>query len=541
MNATLLARSGYALALALLLAGCVVSVEPLIPESEAMFDAGLLGTWEDEDANHFVLTRPDESSSSYQVSYTSEGETIRHLAHLGRLDEHLVLELFPEDEIRGHLLLVLHIAADEIRWQALKPDTLLAAVEAGELDLAYRRLARDLVLRESPAKLHEQLTPWLARPGVLTEPRILRRVADSSTAEPAAIPCSEASPWTEADRLFRSDPRWLGTDAAASVDLGDGRILWLFGNSWVDPEGRGARYHARRVPNTIAVQSGADPATATMRFHWGTGPDGRPAAFFPGQGDEVLRPGSGLRLDDRLVLFLARLRKVEGGGLEPVGCAAMLVSNPDAAPAAWRMRLLDLPANPFGLRLGYTAALRLDGHVYAFGAKHPLASHPVYVARWPEKSVRRGQLKRPEWWAGEPLGWVGDSSPAQRMPLFEQGQPELSVHFDAASGQFLAVQALGDGPADIALRAAPALAGPWTEAVLVYRPAEYYRPKVRITGARAHPAVTGGDMVLTYTPHPARYLEALTDPAIHYPRFLRLMRCAPPPVRDEDIEPDDTD
>jgi hypothetical protein len=525
MNARLLARSGYALALALLLGGCVVSVEPLIPESEAMFDAGLLGTWEDEDANRLVVTQVTESGRTYRVSYTSAGETIFHHALLGRLGEHAVLELFPESEIRSHLLLVLQIAADEIRWQALQPGPLLAALETGELDLGYRRLARDLVLRESPAKLREQLTPWLARPGVLTEPRILRRVPEPVVVKAGETPCFEASPWTEADRLFRSDPRWLGTDAAASVALGDGRILWLFGNSWVDPEGRGARYHARRVPNTIAVQSGTDPATATMRFHWRAGADGRPAAFFPGQGDEVLQPGSGVRVDDRLVLFFARLRKVEGGGLEPVGWTAMLVSNPDAEPARWRMRLLDLPANPLGLRLGYTAVLRMEGHVYALGAQHPLTTHPVFVARWPEQSVRRGRLKRPEWWAGEQLGWVPDASPAQRIPLFEHGQPELSMHVDANSGQLIVVQALGDGPADIALRAAAALPGPWPEARMVYRPGEYYRPNVRITGARAHPAITGADLVLTYTPHPVRYIEALTDPAIHYPRFLRLTRC----------------
>ena len=40
-------------------------------------------------------------------------------------------------------------------------------------------------------------------------------------------------PWPEADSLFRSDPLWLGADAAFSVDLGRGRVLWLFGDSFV--------------------------------------------------------------------------------------------------------------------------------------------------------------------------------------------------------------------------------------------------------------------------------------------------------------------
>ncbi|MBF0531153.1 MAG: hypothetical protein HQK55_18175, partial [Deltaproteobacteria bacterium] len=39
--------------------------------------------------------------------------------------------------------------------------------------------------------------------------------------------------WPEADRMFHSDPLWLGGDGAGSVDLGGGRVLWLFGDSFV--------------------------------------------------------------------------------------------------------------------------------------------------------------------------------------------------------------------------------------------------------------------------------------------------------------------
>lgn len=31
--------------------------------------------------------------------------------------------------------------------------------------------------------------------------------------------------WPEADKLFHSDPRWLGADGAFSIDLGGGRVV----------------------------------------------------------------------------------------------------------------------------------------------------------------------------------------------------------------------------------------------------------------------------------------------------------------------------
>lgn len=37
-----------------------------------------------------------------------------------------------------------------------------------------------------------------------------------------------ASGWPEADLLFHKDAHWVGADDAYSVDLGGGRVLWLF-------------------------------------------------------------------------------------------------------------------------------------------------------------------------------------------------------------------------------------------------------------------------------------------------------------------------
>jgi hypothetical protein len=103
------------------------------------------------------------------------------------------------------------------------------------------------------------------------------------------VPCTEAAAWREADRLFRQDPRWQGGDVASSVDLGGGRTLWLFGDSWVAPVAGGTRaVGARMVSNTVAVQAGRDPSSARMTFHWRTAADGTPEAIFPPHGDEWL-------------------------------------------------------------------------------------------------------------------------------------------------------------------------------------------------------------------------------------------------------------
>ncbi len=413
----------------------------------------------------------------------------------------------------------------------LEQDPLLAAIRTKEVRLAHVRAQDQLILNGNTEELRAALGGYLARPEGLSKPSAWRRAEGAlrSAADrmlPVEAPCFEASAWREADQLFHRDPHWVGADVASSVDLGGDRTLWLFGDTWIDPTGRATRRSARMVSNSVAMQTGADPAKGAIRSYWGKAADGSPAALFPDRGNERLWLGNGVRAGDRLVLFFNRVRNTTTGlGFESVGWAAMMVQNPDAEPSAWQVTPIETPSNPLGVVVGYAGVLRLGEYVYAFGSQDPVKSHPVFAVRWLLDDVRRGDLRRPEWWAGERLGWVADSSGSPRWPLFENGQSELSIHLDQASHRLLEVQTVGFGSADIMIRAAPALTGAWSAPRMVYRPPEYYRPKVMIYAGKAHPQLTGGDLILTYATNTFQFSEHLTDSLIYYPRFVRLARC----------------
>ena len=65
-----------------------------------------------------------------------------------------------------------------------------------------------------------------------------------------------------------------------------------------DFEGRRSRNGAKMVSNSLAIQTGANPATASISFHWGKAGDGTPAPFFPDRGEEALWFGNGVRVSD---------------------------------------------------------------------------------------------------------------------------------------------------------------------------------------------------------------------------------------------------
>ncbi|MFH1183700.1 MAG: DUF4185 domain-containing protein [Chloroflexota bacterium] len=539
MTVGALLRLGSALALTVILGGCVLSGEPVVLESDATFDPRLLGMWKEvSGSDHAVVSRT--AGNTYAIEYSSDGNVGRFEARLGRLGDRLILDVWPTPGdkelpkpyagllVAGHWLLSLDVNPDELHMSALEPDSLLANLRAGKVRLADRLIEDKLIVSGTTEELRSALGPYLARSGALAEVWVWQRAQPAGPLRPVEVPCFEAAAWREADQLFHRDPHWLGADVASTVDLGGGRILWLFGDTWIDPTGAGTRRGAHMVSNSVAVQNGTDPRTAAMTFYWGRAADGRPDALFPNRGAESLWFGTGVRVVDRLVLFFARTLRNTGTGLgfEHVGWTAVMIENPQDEPSAWHVRALETPANPLGILVGCAAILQQGDYVYALGSQNPVKSHPIFAARWPAEEVRRGNLSQPEWWAGESQGWIPDLSNVQRWPLFENGRTELSVHEDQSTGRFIAVQSQqGFGAADVVMRAAPALTGPWSAPQMLYRPSEYYRPNMMLYAAKAHPELTGGDLILTYATNTLEFDEALADSLVYYPRFVRLSRC----------------
>jgi hypothetical protein len=70
------------------------------------------------------------------------------------------------------------------------------------------------------------------------------------------MPALSAQSWPEADLLFRNDPSWLGADDAYSIDLGNGRVLWLFADTFIALRPGGTRHQSKMIRNSVAIQQG---------------------------------------------------------------------------------------------------------------------------------------------------------------------------------------------------------------------------------------------------------------------------------------------
>ncbi len=342
----------------------------------------------------------------------------------------------------------------------------------------------------------------------------------------AAQPAARA--WPEADRIFHGDPRWRGGDGASSVDLGRGRILWLFGDSLVCESPPYERKRAGLVRNSVMVETGPDPLTASAAFFWGR-EKGRPAAFFPGRGAAWRWPASGVALSGRLLVFLMNVKPAENAlGFAPAGWSAVFVKKPSQSPELWRAAEAKLPP---GRQDGLTAVLLagsggaapLGGHLLCWG--QAAATGEAFLMRFSLAEAARGDLSRPSYWDGPEHGFV----PPERLrgrkpaPLFSGAPAEFSVHRQSPSGAFLVISALGFGSADLSLRRGPRPSGPFSEPASFFRPPEWGRPGVLLYAAKAHPEISApGGLAVTYASNSLDPETVLADESLYYPRFVLL-------------------
>jgi hypothetical protein len=268
--------------------------------------------------------------------------------------------------------------------------------------------------------------------------------------------------------------------------------------------------------NTVALQTGSDPSRALIGFYWGADDNGSPRSFLDQDGADWFWPGGGARIGDTLLLFWGRIHTPAGdpSGFDQIGWRAVVVDDPDDAPSAWQMHDAVMPADSKGL--GLANAIFLHGDFLYTYCEADDTLHAIYLARWHVADAQKGDLSTPEWWCGGSY----DASCASPVKIISSAATELSVHADGRLAPFVMVQTEGYGASTLAYRTAPAPEGPWSDAQSFFRPPESSTlPDAFVYAGKAHPELTGADLVATYVP---TTFGPNDDPSLYHPHFVRI-------------------
>ena len=341
----------------------------------------------------------------------------------------------------------------------------------------------------------------------------------------------ESARWKDADQLFKRDSRWRGSDAANSIDLGNQRVLWTFGDTFIDTQSEPTkrhRKHARFIRNSIAIQKGYDPTTAEFRAYWQNDTEGTPTAFFRSHGKEFYWPGGGLMLEGKLLVFLMRIRNShEQLGFTATGWGAVLISNPHEKPSKWILQFIDAPANSLGVMIGSGSSVRQGEWVYSYGARNA-RHHPLYLTRLLVSDALKGYLSRLEWWNCRTKRWQKDTDESL-LPIVEHGQTEFTVHYESQFERYLLTQFKSFPRSPIVMRSSQHLTGPWSLQQLAYTPPEVEKSKknMMLYAAKAHPEQIAQGLAVTYCTNNTELKTVVNDESVYYPKFIRLQLSSP--------------
>lgn len=349
------------------------------------------------------------------------------------------------------------------------------------------------------------------------------QASSQSTTEECAIhdlaiaPLS-ARPDAAFDELFtRFGPGWTGGDSSYSLPLPDGRVLWLFSDTFlgfVNPSRTRPR-NAPMVNSTLVVQDGEEMTTLTQMI--GT----LPQSFFPSPEE-----GSWYWVYDATVeqtpdgdvvrVFLIRFERSGDGGMwgfRWVDNALATLSLPELA-----LQGIEPMPSDHGVSWG-AALLETDEHIYVYGTED-LGDHKyMHLARAP-----RHRLTDTAAWtyaSDAAGGWSTD--PTDSVRLHEGVANEYSV--TEVAGGYLLVTMDARTPLSPDLYAFRACdpQGPFEDGVLLYVTPESDGAIGFTYNAHAHPQFTqDGELLISYNLNAYDIAHLFADADLYRPRFVRV-------------------
>lgn len=248
---------------------------------------------------------------------------------------------------------------------------------------------------------------------------------------------------------FTRDEGWTGGDATYSIALPGDRVLWLFGDSFIDQVNeQRERPTLSLINNCLLLQDGKEFTT----YHGGT-PQSPEAYAVPDDGVSWYWPGHGRADEDTLYLFMHAFSTGGAGAWDFFRTGVDLLKiDPNTLEIFESNRLIDGGGISYGAHV-----MEEDDSVYIYGVLAEGTSKELYVAR--------ADLKFTQPWEYYSAGqW--DTDPETATAMFSHVSEQFSV-FKYNEKYYLLTQnhILGK---EIYLYSSDSPVGPWENQKTIY-------------------------------------------------------------------------
>jgi len=326
---------------------------------------------------------------------------------------------------------------------------------------------------------------------------------------------------------------WLGGDLAFSLPLDSKKILWLFGDSFVQRDLNTKKRHgAAIINNSIAIQTGSFAAeTCELQFYWKNNSE-KPQSYFlfehlPG----FLWPLSAVKINNDLYIFLLRIvhQNIEDVfGFRQIGNEMIHIPNSQDSPEKWVMRHIILP---WEKRIGtFGSNVLIDQqflYIYGFRQHQELwFKHLKLIAARIDLRhfTNITDMSHWEYYTGKNDRW---STERQQMGyIFDHSNTEFSITFLPKFKKYAFISNSFIAPNPIIMRLGDTPYGPFSLPLEAYQcPETTWSPHYFCYAGKAHPefAQNDNELIVTYATNSKILKLCVEDLRIYFPRFIRII------------------
>lgn len=312
---------------------------------------------------------------------------------------------------------------------------------------------------------------------------------------------------------------WTGADTTNSVLLPDGRVSWIFSDTFlgkVNPDY--SRSDPTFIHNSIVVQNRDGALVATL--HDGHYPNARSLVQTPDEveGDPTVGSnwywvGDGTVDRDKLRVFALHFEKfgTDSFDFRWIGTSIATFSLPGL-----HLESVTPTYTENGVEYG-SGILETPRYTYVYGTEDLGADKYMHVAR-----AEHGHLLG-QWQFFNGTGWSDD--PKDSVRVLHGVANEYSVTRVGDAYVLITMDTNVPFSRDIEAYTACSPTGPWVGPTTVYQAPDYAgtNPNAFVYNAHAHPEFTrNGELLVSYNVNSLSFADDMSDVRLYRPRFIRV-------------------
>ncbi|MCW4602888.1 DUF4185 domain-containing protein [Janibacter indicus] len=302
-------------------------------------------------------------------------------------------------------------------------------------------------------------------------------------------------------------PGWIAGDSTYSVELPDGRTVWLFSDSFIGQ----VTTDGTPVPGMAMVHNAlvAEDEDGRLSTRTSEGPE----SYFadPDERSYYWVQDAAVQ-GDELVVFLSRTRQVGSEGFEWSHNAIARVSLPDLEVVA-----IDDPGPGADDVAWGAGVLTTSTYTYVYGIEDLEETKHLHLARVPAGSL----TDRSTWEYRTADGWTDDVTRSARLSDGVANELSVSPYRDG----YLMISSDTSAPFSPKINAWTACSpeGPWTDRQTIYETPESGRGQHFTYNAHGHPEISPeGRLLISYNVNTFDFDELTQDPTLYRPKFITL-------------------